>query len=154
MVFFEMLDSYWFVIFVLLVFVIVMLIVVVVFLVMLVIFNCCMGQIECKGIEVNSLLISCDQKIVYLNNFEFKLIDVVIEMLFVLVEVCMDDEVMLGVQIEVVIFGCNEMDCEEVVGVMCIKCLCDFLGNQMISEFLVKNIVKKGYMLVIEKDVI
>jgi hypothetical protein len=30
----------------------------------------------------------------------------------------------------------------------------DTLGNQMVSELLVKNIARRGYMLAIDKDVI
>lgn len=150
----ETLDSYRFVIFVLLVFATAMLIAAVAFLVMLVTLNRRMGQIERKGIEVNSLLISRDQKTVYLNNFEFKLTDAAIETLSVLAEARMDDEVMSGAQIEAVISGRNETDCEEAAGATRIKRLRDSLGNQMISELLVKNIAKKGYMLAIEKDVI
>lgn len=150
----ETLDSYRFVIFVLLVFATAMLIAAVAFLVMLVALNRRMGQIERKGIEVNSLLISRDQKTVYLNNFEFKLTDAAIETLSVLAEARMDDEVMSGAQIEAVISGRNEIDCDEAAGATRIKRLRDSLGNQMISELLVKNIAKKGYMLAIEKDVI
>ncbi len=150
----ETLDSYRFVIFVLLVFATAMLIAAVAFLVMLVTLNRRMGQIERKGIEVNSLLISRDQKTVYLNNFEFKLTEAAIETLSVLAEARMDDEVMSGAQIEAVISGRNETDCEEAAGATRIKRLRDSLGNQMISELLVKNIAKKGYMLAIEKDVI
>ncbi len=35
-----------------------------------------------------------------------------------------------------------------------IKRLRDMLGNQMVSELLIKNIARKGYMLAIEKGVI
>ena len=150
----ETLDSYRFVIFVLLVFATALLIAAVAFLIMLVILNRRMGQIERKGIEVNSLLISRDQKTVYLNNFEFKLTSAAIETLSVLAESRMDDEVMSGAQIEAVISGRNEVDCDEAAGATRIKRLRDSLGNQMISELLVKNIAKKGYMLAIEKDVI
>jgi len=74
------------VIFVLLTFATAMLIAAIAFLVMLVALNRRMGQIERKGIEVNSLLISRDQKSVYLNNFEFKLTDAAIETLSVLIK--------------------------------------------------------------------
>ena len=59
-----------------------------------------MGQIERKGIEVNSLLISRDQDTVYLNNFEFKLTEAAIETLSVLAEARMDDDVLSGAEIE------------------------------------------------------
>jgi hypothetical protein len=66
----------------------------------------------------------------------------------------MDDEVMSGIEIESVISGRDTSDCEEAAGATRIKRLRDTLGNQMISELLVKNIARKGYMLAIDKDVI
>lgn len=150
----DTLSSYRFVIFVLLVFATAMLIAAVAFLVMLVVMNRRMSQIERKGIEVNSLLISRDQKSVYLNNFEFKLTEAAIETLSVLAEARMDDEVLSGAEIEGVISGRDPSDCDEAAGATRIKRLRDTLGNQMVSELLVKNIARKGYMLAIDKDVI
>ncbi|MBI1417034.1 MAG: hypothetical protein GC146_07420 [Limimaricola sp.] len=150
----QTLDSYRFVIFVLLVFATALLIAAVAFLVMLVALNRRMGQIERKGIEVNSLIISRDQKSVYLNNFEFRLTDAAIETLSVLAEARMDDEVLTGAQIEGVISGRDPADCDEAAGATRIKRLRDTLGNQLVSELLVKNIARHGYMLAIDKDVI
>lgn len=150
----DTLSSYRFVIFVLLTFSTALLIAAIAFLVMLVAMNRRMGQIERKGIEVNSLLISRDQKSVYLNTFEFKLTDAAIETLSVLAEARMDDEVMSGAEIEGVISGRSAADCDEAAGATRIKRLRDTLGNQMVSELLVKNIARKGYMLAIDKDVI
>lgn len=150
----DTLSSYRFVIFVLLVFATAMLVAAVAFLVMLVALNRRMSQIERKGIEVNSLLISRDQKSVYLNNFEFRLTEAAIETLSVLAEARMDDEVMSGAEIEGVISGRDPSDCDEAAGATRIKRLRDTLGNQMVSELLVKNIARKGYMLAIDKDVI
>ena len=150
----DTLSSYRFVIFVLLTFSTALLIAAIAFLVMLVAMNRRMGQIERRGIEVNSLLISRDQKSVYLNNFEFKLTDAAIETLSVLAEARMDDEVMSGAEIEGVISGRSAADCDEAAGATRIKRLRDTLGNQMVSELLVKNIARKGYMLAIDKDVI
>ncbi|WP_377509667.1 transcriptional regulator [Octadecabacter sp. R77987] len=150
----DTLSSYRFVIFVLLIFATAMLIAAVAFLVMLVALNRRMGQIERQGIEVNSLLISRDQNTVYLNNFEFKLTEAAIETLSVLAEARMDDEVLSGAEIEGVISGRNAADCDEAAGATRIKRLRDTLGNQMISELLVKNIARRGYMLAIDKDVI
>ena len=103
---------------------------------------------------MNSLTISRDQKAVYLNDFEFKLTDAAIETLSVLAEARMDDEVLSGAEIEGVISGRSAADCDEAAGATRIKRLRDTLGNQMISELLVKNIARKGYMLAIDKDVI
>jgi len=150
----DTLSSYRFVIFVLLVFATALLIAAVAFLVMLIALTRRMSRIERKGIEVNSLLISRDQKSVYLNDFEFKLTEAAIETLSVLAEARMDDEVLSGAEIEGVISGRDASDCDEAAGATRIKRLRDTLGNQMISELLVKNIARKGYMLAIDKDVI
>ena len=150
----DTLNSYRVVIFVLLVFATAMLIAAVAFLVMLIALNRRMGQIERQGIEVNSLMISRDQNLVYLNNFEFKLTDAAIETLSVLAEARMDDEVLSGAEIEAVISGRDAADCDEAAGATRIKRLRDMLGNQMVSELLVRNIARRGYMLAIDKDVI
>lgn len=150
----DTLTSYRFVIFVLLVFATALLIAAVAFLVMLIAMNRRMGRIERQGIEVNSLTISRDEKAVYLNDFAFKLTDAAIETLSVLAEARMDDEVLSGAEIEGVISGRNAVDCDEAAGATRIKRLRDTLGNQMISELLVKNIARKGYVLAIDKDVI
>ena len=150
----DTLSSYRFVIFVLLTFATALLVAAIAFLVMLIALTRRMSQIERKGIEVNSLLISRDQKSVYLNNFEFKLTEAAIETLSVLAEARMDDEVMSGAEIEGAISGRPSSDCDEAAGATRIKRLRDTLGNQMVSELLVKNIARKGYMLAIDKDVI
>ncbi|WP_087211931.1 helix-turn-helix domain-containing protein [Yoonia vestfoldensis] len=150
----DTLASYRFVIFVLLIFATALLVAAVAFLVMLIALNRRMGRIERQGIEVNSLLISRDQKSVYLNDFEFKLTDAALETLSVLAEARMDDEVLSGAEIEGVISGRDPSDCDEAAGATRIKRLRDTLGNQLVSELLVKNIARKGYMLAIDKNVI
>lgn len=150
----DTLSSYRFVIFVLLVFATALLIAAVAFLVLLIALNRRMGRIERAGIEVNSLQINRGERAVYLNDFAFKLTDAAIETLSVLAEARMDDEVLSGAEIESVISGRNAADCDEAAGATRIKRLRDTLGNQMISELLVKNIARKGYMLAIDKDVI
>ena len=52
------------------------------------------------------------------------------------------------------ISGRDKTDCEEAAGATRIKRLRDTLGNQIVSELLVKNIARKGYVLAIDKDVI
>ena len=150
----DTLASYRFVIFVLLIFATALLVAAVAFLVMLIALNRRMGRIERQGIEVNSLTISRDEKAVYLNGFAFKLTDAAIETLSVLAEARMDDEVLTGAEIEGVISGRDASECDEAAGATRIKRLRDTLGNQMMSELLVKNIARKGYMLAIDKNVI
>ncbi len=148
------LESYRTVIFVLLVFASALLVAALVFLVTIIALNRRMGEIERAGIQVSSLLISRDERTVYLNNMEFKLTEAAIETLSVLAEARMDDDILSGAEIEAVISGRNAADCDEAAGATRIKRLRDMLGNQMVSELLIKNIARKGYMLAIEKGVI
>lgn len=148
------LASYRVVIFVLLVFSTALLIASLVFLVTIIGLNRRMNEVERTGIQVSSLLISRSENTVLLNNMEFKLTPAAIETLSVLAEARMDDDMLSGAQIEAVISGRSEADCEEAAGATRIKRLRDSLGNQMVSELLVKNIARKGYMLSIDKDVI
>jgi len=150
----DTLASYRMMIFVLLVFATAMMIAALVFLVMLVTLNRRMAQIERTGIQVNSLLISREENTVYLNNLDFKLTPAAMETLSVLAEARMDDDVLSGAEIEAVVSGRSAADCDEAAGATRIKRLRDTLGNQMVSELLVKNIARRGYMLAIEKDVI
>lgn len=150
----DTLASYRLVIFVLLVFATAMLVAALVFLVMLVVLNRRMAQIEKAGIQVNSLLISRDENTVYLNNLDFKLTPAAIETLSVLAEARLDDDILSGAEIEAMISGRDAADCDEATGATRIKRLRDTLGNQMVSDLLVKTVAKKGYMLSIDKDVI
>ncbi len=150
----ETLVSYRMVIFVLLVFSAALLMSALVFLVMLVALNRRMAQIERSGIEVNSLLISRAEKSVYLNNMGFKLTDAAMETLSILAEARMDGDILSGAQIEGMISGRDPTDCDEAAGATRIKRLRDTLGNQMVSELLVRNIARQGYVLAIDKDVI
>ncbi len=150
----DTLASYRMVIFVLLVFATAMMVAALVFLVLLAGLNRRMAQIERAGIQVNSLLISREENTVYLNNMDFKLTAAAMETLSVLAEARLDDDVLSGAEIEAMISGRDASDCEEAAGATRIKRLRDTLGNQMVSELLVKNIARRGYMLAIDKDVI
>ena len=150
----DTLTSYRMVIFVLLVFATAMMVAALTVLGMLVMLNRRMAQIERAGIQVTELLISRDENTVYLNNMGFKLTPAAMETLAVLAEARLDDDVLSGAEIEAVISGRASADCEEAAGATRIKRLRDTLGNQMVSELLVKNIAKRGYVLSISKDVI
>jgi len=150
----DTLASYRVVIFVLLIFATAMMIVALVVLAMLVLLNRRLAQIERAGIQVTELLISREEHTVYLNNMGFKLTAAAMETLSALAEARMDDDVLSGAEIEAVISGKHSSDCEEAAGATRIKRLRDTLGNQMVSELLVKNIAKRGYVLAISKDVI
>lgn len=150
----DTLASYRTVIFVLLIFATALLVAALVFLVTIIALNKRMGEIERTGIQVSSLLISREENTVYLNNMEFKLTEAAIETLSVLAEARMDEELLTGCEIEGTISGRPAADCDEAAGATRIKRLRDSLGNQMVSELLVKNIARRGYMLAIDKDVI
>ncbi|OIQ68453.1 hypothetical protein GALL_499560 [mine drainage metagenome] len=142
------------VIFVLLLFATALLLAALVFLVTIITQNRRISAIQRSGIQVSSLLISRAENTVYLNNLEFKLTEAAIETLSALAEARMDDEVLSGAELESVISGKAAADCDEAAGATRVKRLRDTLGNQIVSELLVKNIARRGYMLAIEKDVI
>ena len=142
------------VIFVLLVFSTALLIATLVFLVTIIALNRRISAIQRSGIQVASLLISREGRAVYINDLEFALTEAALETLAVLAEARMDDEVLTGAQIEAVISGRNEVDCDEAAGATRIKRLRDALGNQLVSELLVKTIARRGYVLSVGKDVI
>ena len=150
----DTLASYRVVIFVLLVFATAMLVAALGLLVTIVVLNRRMGEIERAGITVNALLISREERAVYLNNMEFSLTESAIETLAVLAEARMDEDVLTGAELEALISGKDAADCDEAAGAMRIKRLRDALGNQLMSEVLVRTIARRGYMLAIDKDVI
>lgn len=150
----ETLTSYRVAIFVLLVFATALLIASLLLLAMLVGLNRRMAQIESSGIQVSSLTISREENTVYLNNMGFKLTEAAMETLSVLAEARLDDDVLSGAEIEAIVSGRSAADCDEAAGATRIKRLRDTLGNQMVSELLVKNIARRGYMLAVDKDVI
>lgn len=153
-IFSEVLASYRMVIFVLLVFATALLVAALAFLVTIAELNRRLREMRAAGIQVSSLLISREERTVYLNNMEFSLTEAAIETLAVLAEARMDDDVLNGAQIEAMISGRDAADCDEAAGATRIKRLRDSLGNQIVSELLVKTIARRGYMLAIDKDAI
>ena len=113
-----------------------------------------MSEIEQNGIHITSLIVSRDERVVHINNMEFSLTESICETLSVLCEARLDDEVISGADLESMITGKAAIDCDEAAGATRIKRLRDQLGNQMVSQLLVKNISRKGYMLAIDADVI
>jgi DNA-binding winged helix-turn-helix (wHTH) protein len=150
----EVLQSYRSVIFVLLIFATALMVAALVFLVTIIALNRRISAIQRSGIQVSSLLISREARAVYINDMEFTLTEAAIETLSVLAEARMDDDVLTGAQIEGVISGRDSADCDEAAGATRIKRLRDALGNQMVSELLVKTVARRGYMLSVGKDTI
>ena len=150
----DVLTSYRGIIFVLLVFATALLIATLVFLVTIIAQNRRISAIQRSGIQVSSLLISREARAVYINDMEFALTEAALETLSVLAEARMDDDVLTGAQIEGVISGRDAADCDEAAGATRVKRLRDALGNQLVSELLVKTVARRGYMLTVAKDAI
>ncbi len=150
----EVLQGYRFIIFVLLVLSSALLISALYFLITNYGLSQRMTEIERSGIHINSLVVNRDEHVVYINNMEFDLTEAICETLSVLCEARLDDEVITGADLEAMISGKSKVDSDEAAGATRIKRLRDHLGNQMMSQLLIKNISRKGYMLALEKDVI
>ena len=148
------LSSYRTVIFVLLVFATALMVAALVFLVTIIALNRRISAIQRAGIQVSSIVISREARAVYINDMEFALTEAALETLSVLAEARMDDDVLNGAQIEAVISGRNAADCDEAAGATRVKRLRDTLGNQLVSELLVKTIARRGYVLAVGKETI
>ena len=150
----EVLASYRLVIFVLMLFATGLLIACLVFVVTMVLQNRRMATIERQGIQVSSLAINREEKIVSINDMDFTLTGAAIETISVLAEARMDGDVLSGAEIESVISGKPSADCEEAAGATRIKRLRDALGNQMVAELLIKTVARQGYVLSIDQNAI
>lgn len=150
----EVMVSYRGIIFVLILFATALLIVALVLVLALVLVNRRLAQVQKAGIQVASLVISRAERKVYLNDMEFDLTEAAVETLAALAEARMDGEMLSGARLESVITGKRESDCDEASGATRIKRLRDSLGNQIVSELLVKNIARQGYTLAVDKDAI
>lgn len=150
----EVLASYRLVIFVLMLFATGLLIACLVFVVTMVLQNRRMATIERQGIQVSSLAINREEKIVSINDMDFTLTGAAIETISVLAEARMDGDVLSGAEIEAVISGKTAADCEEAAGATRIKRLRDALGNQMVAELLIKTVARQGYVLSIDQNAI
>ncbi len=148
----EVLTSYRMIIFILLVFASALMGAALVLLLFVVSQNRRMTEIRRSGIEVQSLRILRAENAVMLNDMVFTLTPAAIETLSVLAEARMDDDTLTGTQIESMISGKPEAECEEAAGATRIKRLRDALGNALVSELLVRNISRKGYTLAVAKD--
>ena len=150
----EVLSSYRYIIFTLVIFAMTLLLSTMVFIVLIITLNKKLLDVERAGININSVIINRDKNLVYINDLEFNLTEALFEAIAVLCEARMDDDYLSGVDIESIITGKKITDCEEAAGATRIKRLRDSLGNQIVSELLIRNISGKGYMLSIDKSVI
>ena len=113
-----------------------------------------MGEMERSGMVINSLVVNQEERIVSINDMDFELTDAICETLSVLCEARLDDDVLTGAELEAMISGRATHDVDEASGATRIKRLRDHLGNQIISNLLIKNISRRGYILAVDKDVI
>ncbi|UWQ18271.1 hypothetical protein [Jannaschia sp. M317] len=150
----EVLGSYRVIIFVLLVFATALLIACVVLLLAMVMLNRRMGEIQRSGIQVTSLVLARAENAVMLNDIELKLTEAAMETLSVLAEARLDGDMLTGAQIEAMISGKHEADCDEAAGATRIKRLRDALGNQIVTHLLIRNITRQGYVLALDPKVI
>lgn len=101
---------------------------------------------------MQSLRILRGENAVLLNDMAFTLTPAAIETLSVLAEARIDDDILSGAQIEAMISGRPESECDEAAGATRIKRLRDAMGNQLVAELLIRNIARKGYTLSVPAD--
>jgi DNA-binding response OmpR family regulator len=107
-----------------------------------------------RGADITALELNRAQKMVAINSMEFTLTDNALETLSVLCEARLDDEIISGIDLEAAISGKPPDTCEEAAGATRIKRLRDHLGNQLLSQLLIRHVSREGYMLTISPDVI
>lgn len=150
----SVIETYRFVIFVLMAFAAGLLIATVVFLATIVTLNRRISAIQKSGLQVARLVIQRETRSVFINDHELTLTEAALETLAVLAEARLDDEVLTGARLESLISGRPEPDCDEAAGATRIKRLRDALGNQLVAALLVKTVARRGYALSVGKDVI
>ena len=113
-----------------------------------------MGEMTRSGMVITSLVVNREERVVTINDMGGELTDAICETLSILCEARLDDDVLTGAELEAMISGRSSQDVDEASGATRIKRLRDHLGNQLISQLLIKNISRKGYILAVDKDVI
>lgn len=150
----ETLAGYRVVILVLMLFATTLLLAMLAALVTIVVMGARIREIRREGIQISSFMISREQNLVYLNEREFKLTPAAIETLSVLAEARMDGQILSGAELEALVSGRDAADCDEAAGATRIKRLRDMLGNQLVSDLLIKSVARSGYMLTVDKELI
>lgn len=84
---------------------------------------------------------------VKINDDWFQLTAGNIETLSVLLECGLDGDYVTGIQLESIISGKNESECDDNAGAMRIKRLRENLGSQIISTKLIRHIPSRGYQI-------
>lgn len=104
-------------------------------------------EVEARTLSVNQIRLNRAENYVQLNDQRFKLTASNLETLAVLLEARLDDEYLSGSSLEAIVSGKPEGQCEEAAGAVRIKRLRDQLGNQLVSELLLRHVSGRGYTL-------
>lgn len=104
-------------------------------------------EVEARTLSVNQIRLNRAENYVQLNDQRFKLTASNLETLAVLLEARLDDEYLSGASLEAIVSGKPEGQCEEAAGAVRIKRLRDQLGNQLVSELLLRHVSGRGYTL-------
>lgn len=110
------------------------------------------NEMQARTLNTSSVALFRDQNQVRINDDSFTLTKSNIETLALFLEARLDSEYLTGAEVEAMISGKPQDQCEEAAGVVRIKRLRDALGNQIISELMLRNIPGKGYLLDVPKD--
>ena len=110
------------------------------------------NELKTRALNPLSIELLREQNLVRINEDNFTLTKGNIETLALFMEARQDSEYLSGVQIESMISGKPLSECDEASGVMRIKRLRDNLGNQLVSDLLVRHIPVKGYLLDVDTE--
>lgn len=109
-------------------------------------------EAQLRILSVNRIKLNRAEGFVQVNDQRFKLTASNLETLAVLLEARMDDEYLNGAALESIISGRAQVECEEAAGAVRIKRLRDQLGNQLVSELLLRHVSGRGYVLDVAAD--
>ncbi len=104
-------------------------------------------EAQARTLSVNQIRLNRAENFVQINDQRFKLTASNLETLAVLLEARLDDEYLSGASLEAIVSGKSEAQCEEAAGAVRIKRLRDQLGNQLVSELLLRHVSGRGYTL-------
>ncbi len=94
------------------------------------------------------------ENLVQINCDLIQLIAINIETLAALLEYTLDGKYVTGVQLESIVSGKSESECDDNFGAMRVKRRRDNLGGQIISAKLIRHVPSKGYQILSPKSVI
>lgn len=109
-------------------------------------------EVEARTLSVNSLRLNRSENFAEINDLRIKLTASNLDTLAVLLEARLDEEYLSGAKLEAIVSGKSESQCEEAAGAVRIKRLRDQLGNQLISELLLRHVSGRGYRLDVPAD--